>query len=217
MIFNRYRFRSATCVFVLAVACAIGTSTSACVQDAKDAPPDRPLEPQGTTQLKPSYDAGGKLRKLEYDRNNDGKVDAWGFMDGARVVRVEVDENGDGAVDRWEYHREPAAGAAGDRNAAPDRLDQSVERIERATRFDGRVSRKEYFTDGVLSKVEEDTDGDGKMDKWETYKDGSLSILALDTEGRGTPNRRLIYRPDGSMDHIEADPDGSGTFTTLKQ
>ena len=62
-----------------------------------------------------------------------------------------------------------------------------------------------------------DRDGDGKMDKWETYRDGSLSQLELDTKGRGTPDRRLIYRPDGAFDHIETDPTGSGTFTRLQQ
>ena len=46
---------------------------------------------------------------------------------------------------------------------------------------------------------------------------GTLSQLELDTKGRGTPDRRLIYRPDGAFDHIETDPTGSGTFTRLKQ
>ena len=79
------------------------------------------------------------------------------------------------------------------------------------------MSRTEYFTNGVLSRIEEDTDGDGKIDKWETYTGGSLSLLAIDTQGRGTPDRRLVYRPDGSLDHLEADQNGSGVFTALKQ
>ena len=216
VIFNRIRFT--TSGFLLVGACVIGGAAAACVKGPKDASPERrALQQPGTAQLKPEYDANGRLRKLEYDRNNDGKVDAWGYMDGTRVVRVEVDDNGDGTVDRWEYHREPAAGTAAHRGQTPDRGDPTVERIDRATRLDGQVSRREYFTDGALSKVEEDTNGDGKIDKWETYTDGSLSVLALDTEGRGTPNRRLIYRTDGSLDHMEADPGGSGTFTTLKQ
>lgn len=191
-------------------------SLTACAPAATDAPAGKAGQPQGTEQLKPEYDAAGKLQKLEYDRDKDGKVDTWGYMDGARVVKVEVDENGDGKVDRWEYHRADAAAAgapAGDVAAAG--VDKTVERIERATRFDGTVSRREYFENGALTKIEEDTDGNGKVDKWETYTDGSLAVMALDTQGRGTPDRRLVYRPDGSMDHIEADPNGTGTFTPL--
>lgn len=191
-------------------------SLTACAPAATDAPAGNAGQPQGTEQLKPEYDASGKLQKLEYDRNKDGKVDTWGYMDGARVVRVEVDENGDGKVDRWEYHRaDAAAGGAPADAAAGAGVEKTVERIERATKFDGTVSRREYFDHGTLTKIEEDTDGNGKVDKWETYTDGSLAVMALDTSGRGTPDRRLVYRPDGSMDHIEADPNGTGTFTPL--
>jgi hypothetical protein len=162
-------------------------------------------------RVQAGYDAKGRLQKIAYDRNGDGKPDAWGYMDGAHVVRVEVDENGDGTIDRWEFHR-PDAGPAG---AAAADVDRTLEHIERATKLDGHVSRWEYFTDGVLSRVEEDADGDGKVDKWETYANGALTMMALDTSGRGTPDRRLIYRPDGSLERIEADPTGSGQFHPL--
>ena len=164
-------------------------------------------------RVKPEYDAGGRLTRLTYDKNGDGKVDTWGFMDGSRVVRVESDENGDGNVDSWEYHLEGAAAP----NNAPVRADKTIERIERATQFDGRVSRKEFFEAGVLARVEEDTDSDGHMDKWETYARGTLTMMALDTQGRGTPDRRLVYNADGSLSRIEADPTGTGEFKPLSQ
>lgn len=166
--------------------------------------------PRDNTRLSSSYDSSGKLEKLEYDRNNDGKPDMWGYMDGTRVVRVEVDENGDGIVDRWEFHRTdgPASGTPG--IAQPG--DRTLEHVERATKFDGKVSRWEYFTDGVLTRIEEDTDGDGKVDKWESYRAGTLETLSLDTQGRGKPDRRLVYAPDGSFVRMESDVKGTGSF-----
>ena len=164
-------------------------------------------------QVRPTYDKeSGHLTRLEADANGDGKIDTWGYMDGMRVVRVEIDENGDGRVDRWEFHR--GQGAPADRlgQAADARPDRTLERVERATRLDGNVSRWEYFDNGLLARVEEDTDGDKAIDKWETYNAGSLAMMALDTAHSGKPDRRLIYRPDGSFDRIETDPTGSGTF-----
>jgi hypothetical protein len=207
--------RRSNVVPALLVACAVATSAVAC--GAAATPPGASGLSSGapdagvarTERLEPEYDKTGKLEKLQYDRNGDGKVDTWGYMDGARVVRVEVDENGDGSIDRWEFHRPNAAPGSTAALAGPDK---TVERIERATRFDGQVSRREYFDNGALTKIEEDTDGNGKVDKWETYTDGTLSVMALDTSGRGTPDRRLIYRADGSFDRIEEDPNGSGTF-----
>jgi len=164
-------------------------------------------------RMHPEYDnATGQLKRLQWDSKGDGKIDTWGYMDGARVVRVEVDEDGDGKVDHWEYHRAPAAGERG----GPAGPDKTIERIERSTRRDGKVSRWEYFDDnGSLARLEEDTDGDGKVDKWETYKDGALAMMALDTQGHGKPDRRLIYLPDGTLDRIETDPTGSGQFSPL--
>ena len=159
----------------------------------------------------PDYDqTTGRLQRLASDSNRDGKIDTWGYMDGMRLVRVEVDEDGDGQVDRWEYYaRDQSGSSANTREAA------TPERIERSTRHDGNVSRWEYFDRGVLVRVEEDADGDGQLDKWETYRGGALMTLALDTEHRGKPNRRLIYKTDGSLERIEADPTGSGEFREL--
>ena len=82
--------------------------------------------------------------------------------------------------------------------------------------MDGRVSRREFFEAGELARIEEDTDGDGANDKWETYTAGVLAVMALDTERRGKPDRRLIYKPDGSLDRIEADPTGAGQLSAVK-
>jgi hypothetical protein len=159
-------------------------------------------------RVDPSYDqATGKLTRLSYDSNNDGKHDTWAFMDGARLVRLEADENQDGRIDRWEYYAPNATKGSGK---------QPPERIERSTRGDGQVSRREFFESGIMVRVEEDTDGNGKTDKWETYANGGLATLALDTTGRGTPDRRLVYAADGNLLKIEADPTGSGRFEVVK-
>ncbi len=203
------------------IACAalLASLAIACSQPNAAPAERRPAAPAGTDRLQPTYDGTGTLRKLQYDRNGDGRIDTWGYMEGTRVVKVEVDENGDGTVDRWEIHRADAVAGDTDGAAAnpslPAPVDKTVERIERATRFDGTVSRREYFDSGTLTKIEEDTDGDGKIDKWETYAGGGLSTMSLDTRGRGVPDRRLVYKVDGSLDRIEADPDGTGRFVPV--
>ena len=47
------------------------------------------------------------------------------------------------------------------------------------------------------------------------YAGSREAAMALDTSKRGRPDRRLLYKPDGSFDHIEADPDGTGQFVPL--
>jgi hypothetical protein len=160
------------------------------------------------SRIQAQYDRQtGRLSRLQYDANGNGKTDTWAFMDGTRISRLEADENEDGRVDRWEYYN-PSTQTSG--KPVP-------ERIERATRMDGRVSRRELFEQGELARIEEDTNGDGTIDKWEAYVGGTLSVLALDLRFRGTPDRKFFYKPDGTLDHIEVDPSGSGRFERMKQ
>lgn len=185
----------------LALVCVLCTAVSGCKSSA--------AEEDARRRVQPTYDkTTGRLTKIAYDANSNGSPDTWAYMDGARLVRLEADENEDSRIDRWEYY--PAASAGASVKVPP-------ERIERSTRGDGQVSRREFFDGSVLVRIEEDVDGNGSIDKWETYVGGSLSVLALDTSGRGKPDRRLIYRPDGSLDRVEADPTGSGQFHPVKQ
>ena len=190
--------------FALTCAAAFAVTAAGCQQSSSGA--------AAAERLRPGYDkASGRLTRLEYDANGDGKPDTWGYMDGMRVVRVEVDEDGDGKIDRWEYHNGSASSAV-----AQSGVDKTIERIERATRHDGKVSRWERFEKGALVHVEEDTDGDGLVDKWEDYTGGTLTLMALDTQHHGKPDRRLIYLADGTFDHVEVDATGAGVFTRLK-
>jgi hypothetical protein len=104
---------------------------------------------EAAAKMKPEYNESGRLTRLTYDRNGDGKIDTWGYMDGSRVLRIEVDDNGDGQIDRWEYHTDPK-GSSGSKvsygqtfsscsigSISGDAGDVSVERIDRATKFDG--------------------------------------------------------------------------------
>jgi hypothetical protein len=173
------------------------------------------------SQITPEYDpATGKLTLLKYDSNNNGKVDTWSYMDGARVVRIEIDKDEDGKIDRWEYYaadrKLEKVGFSRLNDGKEDAwsyadADGTVVRIDVSTRRDGRVSRVEHYRAGALVDAEEDSDGDGAIDKWETYQGDRLTTVAFDTSHRGNPTRRLVYGADGAV-RVEVDRDGAGKF-----
>jgi hypothetical protein len=170
----------------------------------------------GTESIQPAYNKDtGRLERITYDRNQDGKVDAWLYMDGTRVVMAELDENYDGKADRWEYYGDrPATAPARDGNDAA--LPRNViVRAEQSTRDDGRVNRWEAYENGRLAGVEEDTTGDGRVDKWETYSGSVLKTMALDTRGTGRPDRRIVFPEDGQPSQLEVDKNGDGHFTPV--
>lgn len=156
----------------------------------------------------------GKLYQLTYDSNSNGKPDVISHMDGSEVVRVELDLDEDGLVDRWEHYGVDGnlekVGISRSNDGIEDEwvfegAPGSVGRIEISTRPDGRVSRTQFYEDGVLVRAHEDTDGDGRIDKWETYRGGVLRDAAFDPEGIGRPTQRLTYDWDGGLERVVKD------------
>jgi hypothetical protein len=167
-----------------------------------------------------SYDAdSGQLRAIALDSNNNGRTDTWSQVDGARVVRVDVDTDHDGTIDRWEYYGPDgrlekvgysrAGTGTPDAWAWPDASGQ-LARLELADAATGATVRTEYYDGGVIQRAIDDTDRDGRPDKWEDYAGGRLVTLSFDLSGRGTPERRLHYGTDGSLERSErVGPDDS--------
>jgi len=149
----------------------------------------------------------GKLEQLVSDRDRDGKIDTRAFMDGAVLKYIEIDRTRDGQPDRWEYY------TGGESTTSPSK----IEHAEEANGFDRRITRREFYADGVIRRVIDDVDSDGRPDKWESYEGGTLSKVELDLLGKGFPSQRLIYDAAGTVTRVETDPEGDGSFVPVKE
>ena len=122
---------------VVAVTVLAGAQFAAACGSASD---------EAKKRIEPVYDKkSGRLTLLKYDSNNNGTVDTWSYMDGARVVRIEIDKDEDGRIDRWEYYgpeqRLDRIGVSRLNNGTPDAwtyasADGSPQRIEVSTKGD---------------------------------------------------------------------------------
>jgi hypothetical protein len=176
----------------------------------------------------------GRLRRLEYDANKNGKNDAVSFMDGTRIDHVELDLDENGKVERWDFYgpdRKLVKVGLSQRNdgvmdAESFYTDAGLlERIRISTKRDGRYDRTEFYESNVLVRSEDDTNGDGKPDKWETFRPEpdpipgappySITSTAFDERGSGKPTRRLVYGERGTIARVETDPDGDGVFAVV--
>jgi hypothetical protein len=174
------------------IACAAALAASACK------PPDprrTNFEIRGQEGVAKYNPKTGKLEKLEFDRNKNGKMDSVSYMDGTRFVRIELDQDEDGKLDRWEYF-----------DAA-----NKLERIATSSR-DDEVQDTWAYPDatGFLARVETDADRDGVVEKREFFvpRPGksaervlSMVEFGLDKDGRAA--QRLHYRPDGQFERAE--------------
>jgi hypothetical protein len=166
--------------------------------------------PAAGPQTSAVYDKkSGRLSELVSDKNGDGKPDTWAHMDGARITGIDLDRDGDGKPDRWEHYAPPS-----DHPTDADMANVIVSAEESDP--SGQVVRHEFYEAGVISRVEEDTDVDGRVDKWEFYDRGQLAKVELDLSGRGKPDQRLVYGPNGALDHVEKDAKGDGHFERVR-
>ncbi len=174
------------------------------------------------------YDASdGKLARIEYDNNGDGRPEQIDHHDGrSRPSLIEVDVNSDGKIDRWEYYdgRDKLIKVAVSEKGTgkPDRwsiLDGEGNplRIEYDSDGDGRAERVDRFADRKLVSVELDTDHNGLLDRWQHWTAGVLEWEDLDTDGDGRADRRLRYDAKGQprLEVLGADgPRPSGTASS---
>lgn len=74
--------------------------------------------PNGEDVVTTRFYSGGKLSRVERDRNTDGKVDYWEYYDNETLERIGKDRNGDETIDSWTYRAEkeetPTAAATED-------------------------------------------------------------------------------------------------------
>lgn len=59
--------------------------------------------PNGENVATTRFYSGGKLSRVERDRNSDGKVDYWEYYDNETLERIGKDRNGDEKIDSWTY------------------------------------------------------------------------------------------------------------------
>jgi hypothetical protein len=190
-------------------------------------PPDRPPYIRGADgreyhlitkgPYKAFYDRWGRIQRLEYDSNGDGKPDQIALHDGERIPHeVDLDLDFDGQTDRWEeYDKEQhlvRVGVSRRNNGRPDEWstpgpgDKAV-RTDRDLDGDGKPERSEFFdAEGRLARVELDTDRNARTDRWQTWRAGRLVSEDLDIDGDGKPDRRLLYRADGQVAGLEQLP-----------
>lgn len=171
----------------------------------------------------PTYDPEtGKLTRLTADLDKDGKIDAYTYMDGTKVLRSEIDADEDGEIEKWEYHgadgRVIKVAVSREKNGKQDAWmypgpDGKLVRAEISSEQDeSKIDRWEWYEADKLVRAEEDASGDGKVDKWETYRGEALATVMLDEDYDGSPDRRLTYGDGGRLLSIESEPDGSGGF-----
>jgi len=190
-------------------------------------------QPAGDRPAADYDETTGRLRRLAFDANKNGKNDTVSYMDGTRIIRVELDLDENGKVERWDFYRPDGklekVGFASRNDGVMD--SQAfyepagvLQRIEISTKRDGRFDRTEFYEKNVLVRSQDDTNGDGRPDKWDYYTPRpehgpgepayAISATAFDDSGSGRPERRFVYGPKGSIAKVEFDRDGTGNWQT---
>ncbi|MCU0241551.1 MAG: hypothetical protein MUF51_03905 [Vicinamibacteria bacterium] len=161
------------------------------------------------------YDRWGRVERIEFDKNGDGKPDHISHHGGAKMPNlIEIDEDFDGRFDRWEYY--DAASklikiGATRRGGWPDiwiipGSDGQAARNEYDEDGDRVVDRAENLKGGRVAQTEIDTNRDGRFDRWQAWRGGRIASEEIDTNGDGQPDRRIQFAADGRVRLVEKIP-----------
>jgi hypothetical protein len=159
------------------------------------------------------YDAWGRLQRIEYDSNGDGRPDQIALHDGRKHPhQLDVDSDFDGRTDRWERYDDEGrllkVGTASAPGRAPDLWTVigppgAPERREHDADGDGVMERIDVVRDGRVAAVELDSDRDGRIDRWQVWEQGRLVSEGLDTDRDGAADRTVRYDPRGKVLALE--------------
>ena len=141
--------------------------------------------PRAVPLLLTLYSPDGKIERLLYDANGDGRADM-AVIYGPRATpdRSQIDTDLDGVVDRWEYF--DARG--------------QLAKVGRSRHHPGKPDAWEvHGTTGEVNRREYDEDGDGQVDRTEFVSGDHVFLEEVDTDADGTPDRRTAFRPDGTV------------------
>jgi antitoxin component YwqK of YwqJK toxin-antitoxin module len=153
---------------------------------------------KGRTE-KTYYYIGGKLDKVESDRNGDGKIDEWFIYSSGTCVRVLADQNFDGRIDLWQTNSEDFG---------------SIVRFDR--NFDGKPDYVDIYVNGVLSESREDTDFNGIFDVTTQYKHGVPFLSEVRPNGTNVVFISRSFK-DGILKEEWIDEDMDGKFDLKKE
>jgi hypothetical protein len=159
------------------------------------------------------YDAWGRLQRIEYDSNGDGRPDHIALHAGKHhPYEIDVDADFDGKTDRWELYDDEGKlvkiGTARAPGLAPNLWTSAgapgqPERREHDEDGDGRMERVEISREGKVAEVEVDGDRDGRIDRWQRWENGRLVAEDLDTDRDGKADRTVRYDPRGKVLALE--------------
>jgi len=160
------------------------------------------------------YDKWGRLERIEYDSNGDGRPDNIAHHKGEKSPRLlEVDDDFDGRTDRWDEFdaagRLVKVGLSRRRSGTPDLWvtpgpGDLPAKKEYDDDGDMRVDRTEILQRGLLTRAELDTNKDGRPDRWQDWSTGRLTHEDLDTDGDGKADSRIVYNQYGRVLKLES-------------
>ena len=159
------------------------------------------------------YDAWGRLQRIEYDSNGDGRPDHTALHAGKQhPYEIDVDSDFDGKTDRWELYDDEGklvkVGTAKAPGLAPNLWTSATapgqpERREHDEDGDGRMERIEVTREGRVAEVQVDGDRNGRIDRWQRWENGRMLSEDLDTDADGKADRTVRYDPRGKVLGLE--------------